>query len=136
MYCMMVTSILQFCLMASSIQLCTPTISFACKLYHMLEIRFLFTSTNFDICKTCRHTKIPGTNPPKSVPIWWKSSLTMMQMIQFVTMMTQATILIVGQCSTLNFRVTALYGVYIFSLLILFAQFFVQSYMKPKKKKA
>merc|ERR1712232_1242515 len=84
----------------------------------------------------CMHTKDPGTNPPKSVPIWWKSSLTMMQMIQFVTMVTQATILIVGQCSTLNFRVTALYGVYIFSLLILFAQFFVQSYMKPKKKKA
>lgn len=84
----------------------------------------------------CMHTKIPGANPPKSVPIWWKSSLTMMQMIQFVTMMTQATILIVGQCSTLNFRVTALYGAYIFSLLILFAQFFVQSYMKPKKKKA
>lgn len=86
----------------------------------------------------CMHTKIPGTSPPKSVPIWWKSYLTMMQMIQFVGMMTQATILIVGQCETLNFRVTLLYGVYIFSLFILFANFFVQSYMKPKggKKKS
>ena len=61
--------------------------------------------------------------------------MTMMQMIQFVTMMSQATYLIVGQCESLNFRVTALYGAYIFSLLILFAQFFVQSYMKPKGKK-
>merc|ERR1719491_1647128 len=37
----------------------------------------------------CMHTKVPETG--KSLPIWWKSSLTSLQMIQFVTMTSQAT---------------------------------------------
>lgn len=82
----------------------------------------------------CMHTKVPETG--RSLPIWWKSSLTMMQMIQFVIMMSQATYLLLSRCKKTSLRVVVAYFVYIFSLLVLFAQFFVSSYMKPKKTKA
>jgi len=83
----------------------------------------------------CMHTKIPGTD--KSVPIWWKSSLTLMQLFQFVTMMSQGTYLMVNQCKTTSFPVVATYVVYILSLFFLFAQFFVASYVKkPSKSKS
>jgi len=82
----------------------------------------------------CMHTKIPGTD--KSVPIWWKSSLTLMQLFQFVTMMSQGSYLLVTQCQTTSLRVVATYIVYILTLFFLFAQFFVASYVKkPKKSK-
>lgn len=82
----------------------------------------------------CMHTKDPKTG--KSLPIWWKSSLTMFQMIQFVCMMTQASFLFITKCPNAPAAVRNLYFFYIFSLLILFAQFFVQSYgKKPSKKK-
>jgi hypothetical protein len=81
----------------------------------------------------CMHTKVPETG--KSLPIWWKSSLTMMQMIQFVTMMSQGTYLLATQCQTTSLRVVVVYIVYILSLFVLFAQFFVASYMKPKSSK-
>lgn len=83
----------------------------------------------------CMHTKVPETG--KSLEIWWKSSLTMMQMIQFISMMSQATYLLThSNCTGHSVRVTSLYLVYILSLFYLFAQFFVASYVKPKKKKS
>jgi len=81
----------------------------------------------------CMHTKVPETG--KSLPIWWKSSLTMMQMIQFICMMSQASFLLVTQCERTSLRVVVAYLVYILSLFVLFAQFFVASYMTPKGKK-
>lgn len=81
----------------------------------------------------CMHTKVPETG--KSLPIWWKSSLTMLQLFQFVTMMSQGTTLLVTQCEGVPLRITAAYIVYILSLFILFSQFFVASYMKPKTNK-
>eukprot|EP00521_Asterionellopsis_glacialis_P000388 CAMPEP_0195246082 /NCGR_PEP_ID=MMETSP0706-20130129/200_1 /TAXON_ID=33640 /ORGANISM="Asterionellopsis glacialis, Strain CCMP134" /LENGTH=273 /DNA_ID=CAMNT_0040297409 /DNA_START=51 /DNA_END=873 /DNA_ORIENTATION=- len=81
----------------------------------------------------CMHTKDPKTG--KSLPIWWKSSLTMMQLIQFVTMMSQGTYLMATQCQNTSLRVVFAYVVYILSLFFLFGQFFVQSYMKKPKKK-
>lgn len=80
------------------------------------------------------HTKVPETG--KSLPIWWKSSLTLMQMIQFITMMSQGTFLLVTQCPKTSLRVVVAYVVYILSLFILFAQFFLASYVKPKKSGA
>lgn len=82
----------------------------------------------------CMHTKVPETG--KNLPIWWKSSLTLMQLTQFVTMMSQAIYLLTHkeQCKGHSYRNTATYFVYILSLFFLFAQFFVSSYMKPKKK--
>jgi GNS1/SUR4 family len=74
----------------------------------------------------CMHTKIPGTE--KSVPIWWKSSLTMMQLVQFVTMMSQGSYLLIGGCQSTSLRVVGAYIVYILSLFVLFAQFYVASY--------
>jgi elongation of very long chain fatty acids protein 4 len=79
------------------------------------------------------HTKVPETG--KSLPIWWKSSLTGSQMIQFITMMTQGTYLIATGCKTVPLRVVGAYIVYILSLFVLFAQFFVASYVKPKQGK-
>mmetsp|Transcript_118672 Transcript_118672/g.343229 ORF Transcript_118672/g.343229 Transcript_118672/m.343229 type:complete len:273 (-) Transcript_118672:29-847(-) len=81
----------------------------------------------------CMHTKDPATG--KSLPIWWKSYLTLMQMIQFITMMSQGSYLLIGGCERLSKPVVATYVVYILSLFFLFAQFYVQSYVKPKKKK-
>jgi len=81
----------------------------------------------------CMHTKDKSTG--KSLPIWWKSYLTMMQMVQFVTMMSQGSYLVVSQCDQSSLRVSSTYVVYILSLFFLFAQFYVESYMKPKKNK-
>merc|ERR1719183_98427 len=81
----------------------------------------------------CMHTKDPQTG--KSLPIWWKSSLTSFQLIQFTLMMSQATYLVFHGCDKLSLRVTIVYFVYILSLFFLFAQFFVNSYLTPKKKK-
>jgi len=81
----------------------------------------------------CMHTKDPKTG--KSLPIWWKSSLTSFQLIQFTLMMSQATHLVFKGCDQLSIRVTAVYFIYILSLFFLFAQFFVNSYIKPKKSK-
>ena len=81
----------------------------------------------------CMHTKDPKTG--KSLPIWWKSSLTLLQLFQFVTMMSQGTYLLASGCTNCNRRVTAAYVVYILSLFYLFVQFFIQSYVKPKKDK-
>mmetsp|Transcript_4318 Transcript_4318/g.6209 ORF Transcript_4318/g.6209 Transcript_4318/m.6209 type:complete len:278 (+) Transcript_4318:79-912(+) len=82
----------------------------------------------------CMHTKDPKTG--KSLPIWWKSSLTMMQLVQFVTMMTQGSYVLCVDCKETSGRVAAAYLVYILSLFILFSQFFVASYVKKPKKKA
>lgn len=68
--------------------------------------------------------------------IWWKSSLTMGQMIQFCCMITQALILLGSGCGGAPPRVTAVYVVYIFSLLVLFLQFYLASYGKKAKKEA
>lgn len=81
----------------------------------------------------CMHTKDPATG--KSLPIWWKSYLTLMQMIQFVTMMSQGSYLLINGCEQLSKPIVATYVVYILSLFFLFAQFYVQSYVKPKKSK-
>lgn len=81
----------------------------------------------------CMHTKDPKTG--KSLPIWWKSSLTSFQLIQFTMMMSQATYLVVNSCDNVSLPVVRVYFVYILSLFVLFAQFFVNSYIKPKKKK-
>ena len=78
----------------------------------------------------CMHTKVPETG--KSLPIWWKSSLTAMQLVQFVTMMSQGSYLLATQCPKTSLRVVVAYVVYILSLFILFAQFFMASYVKPK----
>ncbi len=80
----------------------------------------------------CMHTKDKKTG--KSLPIWWKSSLTSFQLLQFTLMMSQATYLVFKGCDQLSLRVTIVYFVYILSLFFLFAQFFVQSYLTPKKK--
>ena len=80
----------------------------------------------------CMHTKDYKTG--KSLPIWWKSSLTSFQLIQFTLMMAQASHLIYFGCDQLSLRITRVYFGYILSLFVLFAQFFVNSYIKPSKK--
>lgn len=67
--------------------------------------------------------------------IWWKSALTLCQMIQFVVMNAQAIYLIYTGCSEYPRNITNAYLYYIVSLLFLFAHFFVMSYMVKGKKK-
>lgn len=81
----------------------------------------------------CMHTKDPKTG--KNLPIWWKSYLTMLQLIQFVTMMSQGTYVLVTDCPSLSKPIARVYVGYILSLFFLFMQFYINSYMKPKKKK-
>lgn len=83
----------------------------------------------------CMHTKVPETG--KNLHIWWKPFLTIMQMIQFVTMMTQAGYLLthLDQCTGFAYRLTASYFTYVLTLLYLFAQFFKTSYTKKDNKK-
>lgn len=61
--------------------------------------------------------------------IWWKSALTMSQMVQFVLMNAQAFYLIYTGCDRYPSRIIVAYLYYIVSLLALFAHFFVLSYM-------
>jgi elongation of very long chain fatty acids protein 4 len=72
--------------------------------------------------------------------VWWKSALTMSQMVQFVLMNSQAIYLITSGCKTYPSNITTAYLYYIVSLLVLFANFFVMSYIvkgdKKKKKGA
>ena len=71
--------------------------------------------------------------------IWWKSALTMCQMVQFVVMNAQAMYLISTECTEFPRNITLAYGYYIVTLLLLFAHFFVMSYMvggSRKKKSA
>lgn len=81
----------------------------------------------------CMHTKNPETG--KSLPIWWKSSLTMMQMIQFMTLMSSGVYAYLNDCDGYNHQVSSLCVWYTASLLLLFAVFFVGSYGKKKRKK-
>jgi len=69
--------------------------------------------------------------------IWWKPALTMLQMVQFVLMNAQAAHVIYFDCKAYPRNITVAYLYYIVSLLLLFAHFFVMSYVlkggKPKK---
>uniref|UniRef100_A0A0G4I034 Elongation of fatty acids protein n=1 Tax=Chromera velia CCMP2878 TaxID=1169474 RepID=A0A0G4I034_9ALVE len=66
--------------------------------------------------------------------IWWKSKLTSMQMLQFICMNVQASWMLLNGCQQYPPRLTAIYLVYIMSLFLLFAQFFVRTYSKKGGK--
>jgi elongation of very long chain fatty acids protein 4 len=61
--------------------------------------------------------------------VWWKSALTMGQMVQFVLMNSQAVYILVTGCGSYPTRITQAYMYYILSLLVLFANFYVSSYI-------
>ena len=65
---------------------------------------------------------------------WWKSALTLGQMVQFVLMNAQAGYLLVVDCQSFPRKITEAYLYYILTLLALFAHFFVDSYVLNKKK--
>eukprot|EP01031_Cornospumella_fuschlensis_P025964 gene25964-31354_t len=67
----------------------------------------------------------------KDIP--WKSALTMSQMVQFVCMNAQALYLIYTGCTRYPLNIIYFYFYYILSLLVLFAQFFVATYIFKKK---
>ncbi len=68
--------------------------------------------------------------------IWWKSALTLSQMIQFVLMNAQAFYLLKTECTQYPVRIIQIYLYYIISLLILFANFFLASYVFKSGKKS
>jgi len=60
-----------------------------------------------------------------------------MQMAQFCTMIAQASMMMLSSDKAFPPRMTLAYFFYIISMLVLFAQFFVQSYTKkPSKSKS
>lgn len=67
--------------------------------------------------------------------VWWKSALTMSQMVQFVLMNAQAGYLMYVNCPTFPRNVLVAYSAYIFSLLVLFLNFYIASYITGGKKK-
>jgi elongation of very long chain fatty acids protein 4 len=67
--------------------------------------------------------------------IWWKSALTLGQMIQFVLMNLQAGYLLYNDCKLFPKNIIVAYLLYILSLLVLFANFFVMSYVFKKGDK-
>ena len=71
----------------------------------------------------------------KGQEIWWKSALTMGQMVQFVLMNAQALYLLYFNCASFPRNIIVAYFVYILTLLYLFAQFYVMSYMTKGSKK-
>ncbi len=81
----------------------------------------------------CMHTKDPETG--KSLSIWWKSFLTIMQMMQFVTLMGSGVYTYMNECEGNNQRVSSMCVWYTGTLLALFVTFFVRSYLKPNKRR-
>lgn len=70
----------------------------------------------------------------KDIP--WKSALTLSQMIQFILMNLQAGYLIYTDNKDYPRNITVAYLYYIITLLVLFANFFVMSYIVKGKKKS
>jgi elongation of very long chain fatty acids protein 4 len=65
--------------------------------------------------------------------IWWKSFLTISQMVQFVIMNLQAGYLVYTGCDKFPSNITKAYFYYIVSLLVLFMHFFIQdNFFKDK----
>lgn len=68
--------------------------------------------------------------------IWWKEALTMGQMIQFVLMNAQAAYLLYLPESPFPRNIILAYLIYILSLLFLFANFYIVSYVLKGGKKS
>jgi elongation of very long chain fatty acids protein 4 len=66
--------------------------------------------------------------------IWWKEALTMGQMIQFILMNLQAGYLLYLPESPFPRNIIIAYLVYILSLLFLFANFYIVSYVTKGNK--
>ena len=68
--------------------------------------------------------------------IWWKSALTIGQMVQFIIMNLQAGYLMAMGRTEFPPRITQAYLYYILTLLALFFHFFLQSYVFSKKSRS
>ena len=66
--------------------------------------------------------------------IWWKSALTLCQIVQFVVMNSQAFYLLSTCCTKYPPNIIKAYLYYILSLLVLFVNFYVMSYVVKGEK--
>lgn len=67
--------------------------------------------------------------------IWWKPYLTTCQIIQFMLMNAQAVYLLYTSCTEYPKKLIYTYFAYVASLLVLFANFFIMSYIIGRDKK-
>ncbi|KAG6592792.1 Elongation of very long chain fatty acids protein [Phytophthora cinnamomi] len=69
--------------------------------------------------------------------IWWKRYLTLIQLVQFVTMNVQGYLMYSRQCPGMPPKIPLIYLAYVQSLFWLFVNFYVRSYvLAPSKKLA
>lgn len=61
--------------------------------------------------------------------IWWKKYLTTLQLIQFVAMNVQGSMIVTRQCQDFPRKIAYMYLVYVQSLFWLFMNFFIRAYM-------
>lgn len=62
--------------------------------------------------------------------VWWKEFLTLMQMVQFVVMNSQALYLLYSACASFPHNLVVAYLYYILTMLFLFGMFYIKSYKK------
>lgn len=68
--------------------------------------------------------------------VWWKKYVTRVQIIQFIIMQIHAVYIFTTGCSDQPYTILCFYVSYICSLLVLFINFYIQSYRRgPKEKK-
>ena len=59
---------------------------------------------------------------------WWAPYVTQLQIVQFITMMSQGVYILLKQCPFPP-NITLFYVLYIFSLLVLFLSFYIKKYI-------
>jgi hypothetical protein len=84
-----------------------------------------------------RFLQIQGKSSEEAAKIpqgpWWKVCITQMQIVQFIIMNLQAYYLLNNKCKFPS-RITTAYFFYIVSLLVLFLNFYVQTYCCGRRK--
>ncbi len=67
--------------------------------------------------------------------IWWKPYLTILQLIQFMTMNVQGFLVLYKSCPGISYQTSVAYMAYVQSLFWLFVYFFITSYCRAGRER-